>query len=67
MERGAAVMTEFVGRIRELVNKASIDKCRDIQLAVRVPQTIEAAMKVGFDIEAWYEKEYVDIVFVSTD
>ena len=66
VERGTAVMTEFVARVSELMNRKSIERGKDIQLAVRVPASVEEALKVGFDVATWDENGYVDIVFVST-
>ena len=66
VERGTAVMTEFIGRVSELVKRKSIERGKDIQLAVRVPRSVEEALEVGFDVAAWDENGYVDIVFVST-
>ncbi len=64
--RGTAVMTEFVGRVRELVNKVSVERGKDIQIAVRVPDDLEEALSIGLDVASWDRNGYVDIVFAST-
>ena len=64
-ERGSAVLTEFIGRVKEMVNKISVEENREIQLAVRVPETVETANSLGMDVATWDELGYCDIVYVG--
>ncbi len=62
---GMDVITEFVGRVREMVNRVSIDRGKDIQISVRLEDTVEKADRIGWDVEEWCRRDYVDILNVG--
>ncbi len=63
---GNAVMTEFVGRVSEMVNRLSIDRGKDLQLSVRIPGSgISECNTNALDVTAWNKKQYIDIMNVG--
>lgn len=65
VDMGSEVLTEFVGRVREMVNRASIDRGKDIQVSVRLDDSVEKAHKAGWNVEEWCRRDYVDILNVG--
>ncbi len=64
-EMGMEVLTEFVGRVREMVNRKSIDTGRDLQISVRLEDTVDKVYSYGMDVEEWTRRDYVDILNVG--
>ncbi len=62
---GMDVLTEFVGRIREMVNRKSIDTGRDLQVSVRLEDTVAKVNGYGMDVKEWCRRDYVDILNVG--
>ena len=56
------VMTEFVGRVRALLDEQGNVKKRKLVLGVRVPQTLDECHNLGYDIPAWIRSELIDYV-----
>jgi hypothetical protein len=57
---GIGIMTDFVRRIRQLTDD------NGLQLAVRVPRSLEAATQAGLDVAQWKKENLVDLITVST-
>jgi hypothetical protein len=53
-------MTEFIRSAQQIVNAASAQRNRPLLLGVRVPDTIEACLGIGIDIERWLKEGLVD-------
>ena len=64
-DMGLGVLTEFVGRVREMVNRISIDRGKDIQVSVRLDDTVEKVNGFGMDVAEWCRRDYVDILNVG--
>lgn len=63
----APIMTEFVGRIREMLDTAAEKRNRGrLTLGVRVPESIDACWLAGIDIESWVRRGWIDYVVIST-
>ena len=62
---GAPVMTAFVKRFRELLDKLSKERGKPLKLSVRVPDTIAFCGKVGLDVLAWDAAGLIDMFNVS--
>lgn len=78
----APIMTEFVGRIRDLLDAtakkrratSSADSPKAgnretsgrMTLGVRVPESIDACWLAGIDIETWVRRGWIDYVVIST-
>ncbi|MDO5553151.1 MAG: hypothetical protein Q4G68_05270 [Planctomycetia bacterium] len=66
-EREEAVfLTEFVRQARVLTNEASEKRGHPVQLAVRIPQTVETALGLGMDGITWAKEGLIDVMTVST-
>ena len=62
VEEGTQVMTDFVGRIRAMLDEVGEAKGKYLPLGVRVPSSMEKALSVGLDVAEWVERGYVDYV-----
>ena len=58
----AYLMTDFIERIRRLLDKISSANGNEIQLLVRVPPTIYDSLRIGLDVETWIKEDLVDMV-----
>ncbi|REJ95222.1 MAG: hypothetical protein DWQ34_06755 [Planctomycetota bacterium] len=63
----APVMTEYVGRIRDMLSAAAERRERGrLTLGVRVPESIDACWLAGLDVETWVREGWIDYIVVST-
>jgi hypothetical protein len=60
-----ALMTEMVGRIRQVAEVEGQRRGRPILVAVRVPDSVEYSRDIGLDVEAWLARELVDLLVVA--
>jgi hypothetical protein len=63
---GQRVLTEFVGRVRELADAAETRYGHPIKLAHRVPSHPESCLNYGFNVIEWGERGWVDMLTVSS-
>ncbi|MDD4872857.1 MAG: hypothetical protein PHR77_20075 [Kiritimatiellae bacterium] len=63
--QGMAVMTEFVRRIREMIDRIGQQRGKSLKLCVRVPFTVERCRKIGLDVPDWDAEGLVDMINVS--
>lgn len=59
------LMTDFVASIRQCVRQAGERRKRAIPLAVRIPDTVEAAVRAGIDTPEWIRRGLADAVIIS--
>ncbi|MEA1950066.1 MAG: family 10 glycosylhydrolase [Planctomycetota bacterium] len=59
------MMTDMVRRVRDMTEQIGLKRGRPILVSVRVPDSVEAAAVMGFDIERWMKEGLVDILAVS--
>ena len=64
----APIMTRYVGRIREMMDKSERRRKngKRLTLGVRVPESLHACWLAGVDIETWVKKGWIDFVVIST-
>jgi hypothetical protein len=62
---GRAILTDFMGQVRDLTDRAQRRRSRPIRLGVRVPDEIEVCEALGYDPLAWSERKLVDQVVLS--
>ena len=65
VEAGTEIMTEFVGRVRAMLDEVGKSKGKYLQLSVRVCKSMDKSNSVGLDVERWDALGYVDIVNVT--
>ena len=63
---GMELMTGFVRRIRDLLDRTGKLRDKALKLAARVPWTIEECLKAGLDVPAWKRDGLVDMINVSS-
>ena len=66
VENGREVMTEFVRRIRQMLDYYGEQRGKKLKLCVRVPHTVEWCKSIGLDVGRWDSEEIIDMVNVSS-
>ena len=56
------VMTEFLRRIREMLDRRGTQRRKDLTLGVMIPQTLEECHNLGFDIPTWIREGLIDYI-----
>ena len=57
-----SVMTEFLRRIREILDRRGAQRQKNLTLGVMIPQTLEECHNLGFDIPTWIEEGLIDYI-----
>lgn len=60
-----AAMTSVLQRIHKMVQAESKRRGRKLQLAVRVPDSIEYCHDIGLDLKQWLDNKWIDLLVVS--
>jgi len=63
---GTKVMTAFVKRIRDMIDRIGAERDKTLKLSVRVPHTITACENAGLDVIGWDAAGLVDMINVSS-
>lgn len=63
---GAAVMTAFVRRIKEMMGKIGAARGKSLSLCVRVPETLAKCEAAGLDVPGWAAAGLVEMVNISS-
>ena len=66
IEEGRVVMTEFVRKVRMLLDNQGKQKGKRLDLCVRIPYTTKWCWETGLDVERWDHEKLIDMVNVST-
>lgn len=61
----AHYLTEFVRRVRRAADRAAEERDHPVGVAVRVPQNLATARKLGLEVEKWATEKLVDIIILS--
>ena len=59
------LFTEYLGRLRSAVREAAARRGRPIHFLVRVPDTLELAVRMGLDLRTWLAEGLVDLVVIG--
>ncbi len=59
---GIAVINEFMERVYSLVKRMEERRGHKIGIAVRLPDSPEKALRLGFDVFEWVERGWLDII-----
>lgn len=62
---GITVMNEFMENAVTLVRKAEEKRGHPIQIAIRMPDTPEKALRLGFDVFEWVDRGWIDLITVT--
>ena len=63
---GREVMTGFVRRIREMLDRIGAERKKSLRLCVRVPETLAKCEEAGLDVPGWDALKLVDMINVSS-
>ena len=66
VEEGAQVMTAFVKRIRDMLDRLGEKRGKSLKICVRIPETPAKCRKAGLDVFAWDALGLVDMINVSS-
>jgi len=66
VSQGMAVMTEFVRRVRNMLDRYGRERGKTMSLCVRVPHCLEWARGMGLDVEGWAGQGLVDMINVTS-
>lgn len=65
-EQNLPIMTDFIRESRARLDRIGEQRGRNLGLAVRVPNTIAGARRLGLDVASWVREDLVDLVIPST-
>ena len=63
---GTKVMTAFVKRIRDMIDRIGGERGKTLKLSIRIPHTVAACEKAGLDVIGWDALGLVDMINVSS-
>ena len=63
---GTKVMTAFVKRIRDMIDRIGAERGKTMKLSVRIPHTIAACEAAALDVIGWDAMGLVDMINVSS-
>jgi hypothetical protein len=66
IDEGRPVMTAFVRRIREMMDRIGKERGKHLRLCVRIPDCLPACEKAGLDVTGWDAAGWLDMVNVSS-
>ncbi len=61
----APLMTDFVRKVRALLDAIGKQRGRPYTLVVHVPDSPSVSLDLGFDVKAWLEEKLVDVLVVG--
>ncbi|MFA6565054.1 MAG: family 10 glycosylhydrolase [Verrucomicrobiia bacterium] len=64
--QGTPVMTAFVKRVREMMDRIGQQRGKSLKLCVRVPRTVANCQKIGLDVPGWDAAGLVGMINVSS-
>ncbi len=56
------VMTEFLRRVREMLDRRGAQQRKTLTLGVMIPQRLEECYNLGFDISTWIQEGLIDYI-----
>ena len=66
IDEGTRVMTEFVKRIKAMMDRIGRERGKSLKLCVRVPETLIKCRTAGLDIPGWDAGGLIEMVNVSS-
>lgn len=65
-DEGAGVMTAFVRRIKDMMDRIGHERGKSLKLCVRVPETLAKCQAAGLDVSGWDAAGLVDMINISS-
>jgi len=66
LDEGARVMTAFVRRIKEMMDRIGRERGKSLKLCVRVPETLAKCEAAGLDVPGWDAAGLVEMINISS-
>lgn len=66
LEEGTQVMTAFVARVKQMMDRIGRQRGKSLKLCVRVPETLAKCRAAGLDVPGWDAAGLVEMVNVSS-
>ena len=66
LDEGARVMTTFVRRIKEMMDRIGRERGKSLKLCVRVPETPAKCREAGLDVPGWDAAGLVEMINISS-
>lgn len=64
-QNGAKYLTDFMRKVRRMLDERAAARGRPIELAVRVPERLDWCRLGGFDVPTWIDEDLVDILILG--
>ncbi|MBU8902088.1 MAG: hypothetical protein KOO69_05060, partial [Victivallales bacterium] len=64
--KGMGLMTDFVKRVRDLLNRTGKQRGKQLKLSVRIPRSVTTCLAVGLDVPTWKRDALIDMINVSS-
>jgi hypothetical protein len=65
-DEGTRVMTAFVRRIKEMMDRVGRERGKSLKLCIRVPETLAKCHAAGLDVPGWDAAGLVDMINISS-
>jgi hypothetical protein len=66
LDEGARVMTAFVRRIKEMMDRIARERGKSLKLCIRVPETLAKCHAAGLDVPGWDAAGLVEMINISS-
>ncbi|MBI5396491.1 MAG: hypothetical protein HZA91_14445 [Verrucomicrobia bacterium] len=66
LDEGARVMTAFVRRIKEMMDRIGRERGKSLKLCIRVPETLAKCQEAGLDVPGWDSAGLVEMINISS-
>jgi hypothetical protein len=66
LDEGACVMTAFVRRIKEMMDRIARERDKSLKLCIRVPETLAKCHAAGLDVPGWDAAGLVEMINISS-
>jgi len=59
------LMTEFMGQVRDVLDRVSQDRGKRLPLAIRTLPPFEASARIGLDVRTWVTEGWIDVLIAG--
>ena len=66
LDEGTSVMTAFVRRIKEMMDRIGRERGKSLKLCIRVPETLAKCQEAGLDVPGWDAAGLVEMINISS-
>jgi len=66
LDEGTRVMTAFVRRIKQMMDRIGRERGKSLKLCIRVPETLAKCREAGLDVAGWDAAGLVEMINISS-